>query len=166
MAGPKLASPSYFTLYFTLARVILLGQEIDFKSPFLRLTAPRHPPFPGPLPSLPRCKALLPLTPSSTSSGPTHTHTALLHTGDPTVPSSMYGCTFTTGSTCGTGTGLKGWGPGRGSQLQETGPLILGTCLEAVSWPPTRRVDQLFQEEHGNRLGCGGLCTLRTSGLS
>lgn len=81
MAGPKLASPSYFTLYFTLARVILLGQEIDFKSPFLRLTAPRHPPFPGPLPSLPRCKALLPLTPSSTSSGPTHTHSSPPHWG-------------------------------------------------------------------------------------
>ena len=40
MAGPKLAFLSCFTLYFTLARVILLGQEIDFKSPFLLLTAP------------------------------------------------------------------------------------------------------------------------------
>lgn len=32
MAGCKPASLSYFTLYFTLARVILLGWETDFKS--------------------------------------------------------------------------------------------------------------------------------------
>lgn len=87
MAGPKLAFLSYFTLYFTLARVILLGQEIDFKSPFLLLTAPCYPPFPGPLPSLPLSEklsshshtpALLPLTHSTH----TYTHAILLHTGD------------------------------------------------------------------------------------
>lgn len=44
MAGPKLTFLSYFILYFTLARVILLGWEIDFKSPFLLLTALHNPP--------------------------------------------------------------------------------------------------------------------------
>lgn len=75
MAGPKLAFLSYFILYFTLARVILLGWEIDFKSPFLLLTALLNPPFPRPLPSLPLCRALLPLLPSSTPARQTDTHT-------------------------------------------------------------------------------------------
>lgn len=90
MAGPKLAFLSYFTLYFTLARVILLGQEIDFKSPFLLLTAPCHPPFPG----------LCPLSLSLQSPPPTHTlqhplythiHTQLFSTlGIFSVPKSIY----------------------------------------------------------------------------
>ena len=75
MAGPKLAFLSCFTLYFTLARVILLGQEIDFKSPFLLLTAPWNPPSLGPLSSLSLWKAHFSVPSFSTPSTHTHKHT-------------------------------------------------------------------------------------------
>ena len=78
MAGPKLAFLSCFTLYFTLARVILLGQEIDFKSPFLLLTAPWNPPSLGLLSSLsekPTSQSHLPAPPPHTHTN-THTHSS------------------------------------------------------------------------------------------
>lgn len=116
----------YFTLYFTLARGILLGWEIDFKSlsslPKILLNSTSPPP--GSLPSLPSVKPVshshIP-RPYAGAHMQAHTHTALHHTGHFIFPNPTYKCTFITNSISGSKGNVKRSDPEYGRSWRRCG---------------------------------------------